>query len=900
MSVTEVNERLAALTAAGTSVWLDQIRRSMIDSGELQRMVEEDSLRGVTSNPAIFEKAILGSPDYDAELEELAREGLSAREVYRRMAVRDVQLACDVLRAVYDESGGQDGYVSLEVAPRLAHDTDGTLEQARQYWGLVDRPNVMIKIPATDAGIPAIEQALYEGLNVNVTLLFAVSAYERVMEAFVRAMERRREDGRPLDRHSVASFFVSRVDSEVDKRLEAAARSDLAGRAGLANARAAYLAFQRVFEGERFAKLREAGCPVQRPLWASTGVKNPQYPETLYVYGLVGPHTVNTMPLPTLMASRQSGEVTGATAAEDPSADLDALREAGIDLDDVTAKLLRDGIEAFMVPMAKLLDGIERKREAIVTHRPSAIEADLPPELEAPLAARVKRAAEEDVARRMWQRDGTLWAPDGTPEVTDRLGWLTIADKMLEDADALDAFVAGCQADGLTDAVLLGMGGSSLAPEVFRLSYGDRGGLRLHVLDSTEPEQIAAVEAEIAVATTLFLVSTKSGGTIETLSLFKHFHALQGDGSHFVAVTDPGSSLVDLAEEHGFRHTFLNDSEIGGRYSALSYFGLVPAALAGIDVRPILEGAQIAAQACSDFENPEANAGLWLGLALGELARAGRDKLTFVVDDPIASFGIWAEQLVAESTGKEGRGILPIADEPVLPADNYGPDRVFLHLRTTDAPDARHDEHIAALAKAGHPTITVQARGPEDLGRVFFLSEFATAVVGWVLEINPFDQPNVQQAKDATQKVLDEGAPDLEDGDVAELVSGLEPPGYLAVMGYLPYSAAIEAAVGRLREALIAGRHVATTYGYGPRFLHSTGQFHKGGPPVGRFLQLVADADADADAEIPGEAFTFRTLISAQADGDLQTLRDHGLEAVRVRLNSRDLPGSIDALREGL
>ena len=764
MSVQQANERLAALTSAGTSVWLDQIRRSMIDSGELARMVEEDSLRGVTSNPAIFEKAILGSPDYDAELEELAREGLTAREVYRRMAVKDVQLACDVLRSVYDETGGADGYVSLEVAPRLAHDTEGTLEQARQYWGLVDRPNVMIKIPATDAGIPAIEEALYEGLNVNVTLLFAVSAYERVMEAFVRAMERRHEDGRPLDRHSVASFFVSRVDSEVDKRLEAAGHSELAGRAGLANARAAYLAFQEVFEGERFAKLREAGCPVQRPLWASTGVKNPQYPETLYVYGLVAPHTVNTMPLPTLMAARQEGEVTGATAAEDPTADLDALREAGIDLDDVTDKLLRDGIDAFMVPMAKLLDGIERKREAIVTHRPAAIEADLPAELEPALAARVKRAHDEDVARRIWQRDGTLWAPEGTPEVVDRLGWLTIADKLLEEADALDAFVAECKADGLTDAVLLGMGGSSLAPEVFRLSYGPQdGGLRLHVLDSTDPLQIQAVERELDLGNALFIVSTKSGGTIETISLFKHFHALQPDGSHFVLVTDPGSTLLDLAEENGFRRAFQNDPEIGGRYSALSYFGLVPAALAGIDIRPLLEGAQVAEQACSDFESPEDNAGLWLGLALGELARAGRDKLTFVVDDPIASFGVWVEQLIAESTGKEGRGILPIADEPLLDAGRLRPATASSCTSATPTrPTTATIEHIAALAKEGHPTITVQARGPDDLGRVFFLFEFATAVSGWVLEINPFDQPNVQQAKDATKKVLDEGAPDLE------------------------------------------------------------------------------------------------------------------------------------------
>jgi glucose-6-phosphate isomerase len=719
------------------------------------------------------------------------------------------------------------------------------------------------------------------------------------MEAFIRAMERRHEEGKPLDRHSVASFFVSRVDTEVDKRLEALGHPELAGRAGLANARAAYRAFQRVFEGERFAKLREAGCPVQRPLWASTGVKNPQYSETLYVDGLVGPHTVNTMPLPTLMATRQAGEVTGATAAEDPQADLDALREAGIDLDDVTAKLLRDGIEAFMVPMAKLLDGIERKREAVVTGRPTSIEADLPAELEQPLAERVRRAAEEDVARRIWQRDGTLWAPPGTPEVTDRLGWLTIAGKMLEEADALDAFREECKADGLTDAVLLGMGGSSLAPEVFRLSYGELpDGLRLHVLDSTEPLQVAAVEAEIDVATTLFIVSTKSGGTIETLSLFKHFHALQGDGGHFIAVTDPGSSLADLAEEHRFRRTFLNDPEIGGRYSALSYFGLVPAALAGIDVRPVLEGAQVAEQACSDFEAPEDNSGLWLGLALGELARSGRDKLTFVVDDPIGSFGVWAEQLVAESTGKQGRGILPVADEPLPAVDAYGPDRVFLHLRNTEAPDARHDAHIAALADAGHPTITVHAAGPDDLGRVFFLSEFATAVVGWVLEINPFDQPNVQQAKDATKKVLDEGSPELEDGELAALLGGLEPPAYLAIMGYLPYSGDIEAAVARLREAVIERHHVATTYGYGPRFLHSTGQFHKGGPAVGRFLQLVHDADADA--EIPGEPFSFRTLIAAQADGDLQTLRDHGVDAVRVRLNAGDLPRAIDDLRGSL
>ena len=358
MSATAVNERLAALTAAGTSVWLDQLSRGLIESGELARMVAEDSLRGVTSNPAIFEKSILGSADYDAQLRALADK--SAREIYRAMALQDVQAACDILRPVYDATGGADGYVSWEVAPRLAHDTEGTLEQAKMYWDLVDRPNLMIKIPATEAGLPAIEQALFDGLNVNVTLLFAVSAYERVMEAFIRAMERRVEAGLPLDRHSVASFFVSRVDTEVDKRLGEG--SPLRGTAGLANARAAYAAFRRVFDGDRFAALREAGCPVQRPLWASTGVKNPAYPPTLYVWGLVGPDTVNTMPMAVVQAAGAEGGVTGATAAEDPSADLAALASAGIDLDDVTDQLLREGIDAFMVPMQKLLEGIEAKR----------------------------------------------------------------------------------------------------------------------------------------------------------------------------------------------------------------------------------------------------------------------------------------------------------------------------------------------------------------------------------------------------------------------------------------------------------------------------------------------------------------------------------------------------------
>jgi transaldolase len=443
-----VNERLARLTELGTSIWLDQIRRSLVQSGELRKLVEQDSLRGVTSNPAIFEKAILGSPEYDDQIAAVVQEGPAApdaRSIYQAIAIQE---ACDVLRSVYDDTNGYDGYVSLEVDPDLAFDTARTMEQAREYWGRVDRPNLMIKIPGTDEGLPAIEQMLYEGLNINVTLLFKVAQYEKVMEAFVRGVERRHAEGKSLDVHSVASFFVSRVDTEVDKRLEASGRTDLQGRAGLANARAAYRAFKNVLHGERFATLREAGAPVQRPLWASTGVKNPKYPDTLYVDGLAGPETVNTMPMATLDAARDHSEVTEPTVEIDPTPDLEALAEAGIDLDDVTDKLLRDGVDAFVTPMEKLLAGIESKRQAILTRRPQTVESRLPERYLRPIADRVARAAKEDVVRRIWKKDDTLWGPPGQPEVKDRLGWLDIHDRLSECADDLATFRDQARAGG--------------------------------------------------------------------------------------------------------------------------------------------------------------------------------------------------------------------------------------------------------------------------------------------------------------------------------------------------------------------------------------------------------------------------------------------------------------------
>ena len=884
-----VNERLAALTAAGTSVWLDQIRRSLITSGELERLERELSLRGVTSNPAIFEKAILGSTDYDEQIAELAPKGMSAREIYDEIAVLDVQLACDVLRRVWGEADHADGFVSLEVEPAFAHDTEATLKQAHEYWERVDRPNLMIKIPGTEAGVPAIEDAIAAGINVNVTLLFSVESYSAIAEAFIRGMERRHEAGESLDVHSVASFFVSRVDTEVDKRLAASGHEELRGIAAIANARAAYQRFKEMFRGERFAALRDAGAPVQRPLWASTGVKDPLYPETKYVDSLVGPDTVNTMPMPTLNACAEGLEVTGATADQDPAEDLERLAAAGIDMHDVTAKLLREGIEKFMEPFDALIGGIELTREGIVTNRPKTIKATLPDELEPPVIQRVETAQRENVANRIWAHDESLWGGPGVPEIADRLGWLTTSEKMLEHAGELREFAESAKADGLEHAVLLGMGGSSLGPEVIRRSYGEvPGAMRLHVLDSTDPGAVRDVERQVDLDKTLFIVSSKSGGTIETLSHLRYFYERSGgDGSRFCAVTDPGSPLAELARERGFRHVFENDPEIGGRYSVLSYFGLVPAACAGVNIEAMLHQTQVAEQNCAQFDSPQSNSGLWLGCVMGELAQHGRDKLTYVVSEPISSFGLWVEQLIAESTGKQGRGILPVADEPLGPPEVYGDDRVFAYLRNEDEPDAELDAAIEALGRAGHPTTTGRIMGgASDLGRIFFFAKFATAVAGWALGINPFDQPNVQEAKDNTGRILKEGLPDVDPGSLDELLAGAAPPSYIAITAFAPPSDEMDSAVSDLRRKLRDSTKCTTTFGYGPRYLHSTGQYHKGGPPNGLFIQLYQPAEEDI--EIPEAGYSFEHLKNAQALGDMQTLRAHGLGVARVEIDGPD------------
>jgi len=915
---------LFELEEAGTSVWLDYIRRSLMTSGELQRMIDDEAVVGMTSNPTIFEKAIGGSSDYDDTLRALVDRGLSNEDIFLNLMVEDIQMAADVLKPVYDKTSHKDGYVSIEVLPSVANNTQGTITMAHDLFDRVKRPNVMVKIPATTEGLPAIEQCIADGININITLMFSVKVYEDVARAYIRGLQRRMRAGQPVDIASVASFFVSRVDTAVDKLLEAkmAATKDsaekiklqnLLGKAAVANAKMAYKAFGRIFNEPEFAELRTRGASVQRCLWASTGTKNPHYSDVLYVEELAGPDTVNTMPQQTMMAFKEHGEVRpslleGVSTAEQVMRDL---KSVGIDMEKVTYDLQIDGIKLFADSITNLMQQLGKKKEELKRGSPGAHEASLGP-IENAVKARLQQLEQGAIVRRLQEKDASLWSSDSAAqgEIRDRLGWLQVADRMEERIPELTSLKHQLISEGFTQALLMGMGGSSLAPEVFRQTFGvPKGALDVHVLDTTDPAAIAAVAQELDLAKTVFIVASKSGGTLETWSHYRYFWQLSGGkASQFIAITDPGSQLAEEAKSKGFRRTFLNPADIGGRYSALSYFGLVPAALGGVDLNAILDRAATMAQACSPSVPVAENPGAWLGAVFAESAKAGRDKVTIFAPKPVASFGIWAEQLIAESTGKQGKGMVPVADEPLGSPDVYGKDRVFIRLLVPgEDQDAARFE---ALSKARHPVVSLKLSDPLGIGAEFFRWEYAIAVAGAILQINVFDQPNVQEAKDLTRKVLSEGNPPTvgegirwagQQGSelsaaIQSLLNQVKPGDYIALMAYIAPDPEHDAALGAIRLAIRDRYRVATTVGYGPRFLHSTGQLHKGGPNTGVFLQIVGD-DVN-DLAIPGEKFSFGVLKQAQALGDFQALRNHGRRVLRVQM--RDVADGLNRIGQAV
>jgi len=919
-----MSNNIKFLHSLGQSLWFDNIQRRMLENGYLAQLIKAGDLRGMTSNPSIFNQAISQTHDYDSAIQTMALAGYESNRILEQLVIEDIRSACDLFASLYHDTRGRDGYVSLEVSPFLAHDTKKTLSEARRLWKLVDRPNVMIKIPATAEGLSAIRQAIADGINVNITLIFSLDRYSQVMEAYHAGLEDRLAKGLPIDTiESVASFFISRIDNKVDKHLDeiiaigeslSKRASVLLGKAAIASGKLAYTQFQHTFGGERFSKLRAHGAHVQRPLWASTSTKNPKYPDTMYVNNLIGADTVNTVPEKTLDAFRDHGtpRLTLGEDVDDSRQVFQELSALGISINQVTLELENEGVAAFSDAFVSLQETVEERRQTAVKEiGPLAIS----------VPKRVTQLEDASALTRLQAKDPSLWTDDlsGRKEISIRMGWLDLPETSQTLLPEINGLVKEVKEAGYTHALLLGMGGSSQAPEVMRLIFGvAQSGLDLSILDSTDPAQVKSASRWSSVEHTLYLLSSKSGGTAEVNAFFDYFWKRATQklgkkvGDHFIAITDPGTSLEKLGRERGFRHVFLANPEVGGRFSVLTAFGLVPAGLLGLNIEHLLDRADWMARQCTSEIASGRSPGLVLGAIIGEAVLEGRDKLTLITSGDLAPFGAWLEQLIAESSGKQGVGIVPINGEPPVSPNIYGKDRLFVYFRSAvDKQLQAKDKKIARLVKAGHPVLTFNLTDPYDLGVEFYRWEVAIVIACSILKVNAFDQPDVQDSKTRTVNRinnyrqtgnLNEGQPFLTGEGVklfgatvrdsgknsreiidAFLAQG-KPGDYVAINAYLPHTVSNQAILQRLRLAIQKRTHFATTVGFGPRFLHSTGQLHKGGKNNGLFLQITAEPTKDL--AIPKEGITFGVLERAQALGDLEALQARNRRILRLHFQN--------------
>jgi transaldolase/glucose-6-phosphate isomerase len=944
---------LKQLHTFGQSVWLDYIRRDLLKSGELQRLITEDGLCGMTSNPSIFEKSIAGG-QYQDFLDSLAgRTNLDAKARYELLAIRDIQDAADILAPVYQSTEKRDGYVSFEVSPYLAHDTNGTLEEARRLWTSVGRENLMIKVPGTAEGIPAFRQLISEGINVNVTLLFAQPVYEEVAAAFIDGVEKFAASGGDISRvASVASFFISRIDVMVDSLVEDKLKKEtdqarkqklqgILGKVAIANGKLTYEAYQRIFSSPRWKALAAQGGQTQRVLWASTSTKNPKYRDVLYVEELIGPDTVNTIPPATLKDFRDHGKprlslTEDLDGARKTMADLAAV---GISMKEVTDKLTVDGVKQFADAFDELLETVENNTKRANTPQVNSQSPSLPADLDAAVKKNLRDWRAAGKVKRLWQGDASLWTNE---DEFKWLGWLGITDEQFANVSKLKSFAEDVKSAGFSDILLLGMGGSSLCPEVLSLTYPQTAGFpRLHILDSTDPAEIQSVEKKMNLAKTLFVVSSKSGSTLEP-NIYKQYffermkQTVGADkaGGHFVAITDPGSKMQLVAERDHFRHIFYGLPSIGGRYSALSNFGMVPAAAMGLDIDKFLQRTKEMVEACKTSTPVGQNPGVVLGLIMGSAAKLGRDKITLIASPGISDLGAWLEQLIAESTGKLGKGIIPVDRESLGTPETYGSDRVFAYLRLEGAADAAQEGKVSALEKAGQPVVRIAVSDTYSLGQEFFRWEIATAVAGSIIGINAFNQPDVEASKIVTKQLTSEyeskgslpaekpiveedgiklfsdgkNAADLakdaatgpsSDGQLKNYLRAhlarLGAGDYFALLAYIEMNPEHESQLETIRINVRDRKRVATCLGFGPRFLHSTGQAYKGGPNSGVFLQITCD-DA-RDLPVPEQKYTFGVVKAAQARGDFQVLAERKRRALRVHLGS-DVKAGLSRIAE--
>jgi len=933
-----------SLIEAGQSPWLDFISRDLLRSGKLAGYIRDKGLLGVTSNPSIFQKAITTpGAGYEADVASLFASGASTFEVYDELTVKDIQDACDAFEGVFKKSNGEHGFVSLEVDPGLADSEEATVLEGVRLFKKVARPNVMIKVPATPAGVRAFRRLIGQGVNVNVTLMFTVQHYRDVARAYLDGLaDFKRKKGDLSRVHSVASVFVSRFDSLLDKKLEDLAQKtvdsakraailQLRGKAAVANSKLIYQEFLKYFASPEFHELKQSGAWIQKLLWGSTSTKNPEYNDLLYVEPLVGRETVNTLPLPTFEAVLDHGKIEANTVEQDLEEAfqvVESLSALGFQLGDIGAGLQKAGAESFCEAFDVIMRTLEKlgfqNRKELKGLKSAGFQYKLSSLLSEDhhLQQAFDKADKENYLARLLKKDPTLWKNDEAHQkvILNRLGWLYSTEWLLGKLHEIDRLGDELAAEKIQNVVLLGMGGSSLAPEVLSLICKANPARKtaFYMLDTTDPTSILAVEKKIKLKSSVFIVASKSGGTVETMSQYQYFYdkvlkvsgkgesAIAAAGRHFIAITDSGSGLEQLARERKFRKVLINPGDIGGRYSALSYFGIVPAMLAGIPVRGILKSAQDLLSATITNLKARQNPSIGLGCVLGSLARHNKNKVTFLASRQLQPMGAWLEQLIAESTGKEGRGVVPVESEPALKLSEYGEDRVFVVLQLRGDSLAAVKPTLTAVRKAGFPIIEVEWDSADQIGAEFLRWEIATVIASTVLEVNPFDEPNVKESKDLTGQVLArlEKTGKLPDPEAVIRLAGAIPGtgkqkaafenaleawlarfqkgSYVALLAYTERSKVYDASLAKLRKTIAAALRVPVISGFGPRYLHSIGQLYKGGPQNGLFI--VFYHEEKTDAKVPKTFYRFGQLKKAQAIGDLTALSNKNLPVLAINL----------------
>ncbi len=926
-------------TRLGQAFWLDNLTRKLVRDGDLKRRISEQAITGVTSNPAIFDQAIGLGGEYDDDVRRLVQDGHTIPEVYETLAVDDVQRACDLLKPVFQESDGTDGFVSLEVSPRLAQAGPDTLNEVKRLWFRVDRPNVMIKIPGTPAALAVLESAVHAGINTNITLLFSPALFVKFLEAHMAGLEKRLSDGlavRPVA--SVASFFVSRVDTLVDRLLgqrwmqtaDPGYRMRLArlfGKAGVANARLAFRELLFVRAGARWQNLERKGARPLRVVWASTGQKDPLLSPLLYIESLLGPDTVVTATEKTLdaFAARGRAQIAlnekGIAEAQTISGELS---EFGINLEAVADDLQQEGISKFVEPYERLMVALSEKRALFVGKK--ANQQDVGPiRLVAPaLAALSARRYSE----RLFARDGTLWTDDieSAKRVENSLGWVDGHNLFRPRVEEIRSFADGVRQDGFKHVVMLGTGANTLPAEIAWGAFGNaRGWPDLLILDNTDPTAVRAVEAQIDLAKTFFLVVGKSGTNLETLSFYKYFYdrllvsGVEGLGRRFAAITDSHSWLAREAIAKKFRQCYLNPTTVSSPFAAFSYLGLVPTALLGLDIQALLDRARAFAVAAGPGIPEPSNPALQLGASLALLAKGGRDKLTFFLSPNISSFASWAEHVIVHTTSKDGQGIVPVIGEPLGPPRSYGNDRVFLHITHRGSAKKGEAKRVAALEKAGHPVIRVTLTDRMGLAEECVRWQLALVCTGLLLGVNPFADPSEGEGRKNTEELLRQWAADRRfpkekptaetgsvrvygelprkagsaDAAVSDFLRETPKNGYIGILAFFRRTAARDKALALFRTTLGERFKVATTLAHGPRFLHTTAPLYKCGPENASLLLLTTEEDRDAP--IPGHDYGFAVLHEAQALGELQAIRNRGRRVLRLHFKGdiKDALGSI-------